>query len=56
MMKRVSPGAHFWIDESARGTRADSGDVGVVIDESRWINIIESTLDQISRFRTQPVS
>src|SRR5687768_2174139 len=55
MIKRVSPTSHFRIDECAVGTRTDAGDVSVIVDEARLIDVVESAFDQIGGFRTNPV-
>ena len=52
MMKRVGPASHFGIDEGAAGTRADAGDMSVVIDKARRIDVVESAFDQILRLNT----
>src|SRR6185369_5253225 len=52
-MKRVSPRQHLRIDKRLRANDAKPGDVYMMIDQLRRIDIVESTLDQIRGFHAE---
>src|SRR5215510_199288 len=51
-MERMSPRQHLRIDKSFSATDAESGNVNVVIDQLRRIDVVERAPDQVRRLRT----
>ena len=45
----MGPPSHFGIDKGAAGTRANTGNVRVVINQSRRINVVKGAFDQVCR-------
>ena len=51
-MKRVAPRSHLRVHKRAAAVRTETGNVNVMIDEPRRIDIVESPFDQIRRALT----